>query len=84
MRLIDGPGNDLRVYRSSVEALMDLARRHPPVLVHCHAGRSRSAVVVAGYLVLSQEMEPEQALEFVKSKREANIAVALESLLYHL
>src|SRR6516162_3527999 len=44
--LEDGPGNDPRLFRLATAALERLAREHPPVLVHCHAGRSRSVVVV--------------------------------------
>jgi len=48
LRLIDGAGNDLRVVRRAVESLGELVRSHATVLVHCHAGRSRSVVIVAG------------------------------------
>jgi protein-tyrosine phosphatase len=36
--LEDGPGNDPRLFRLAVAALVRLAREWPPVLVHCHAG----------------------------------------------
>jgi protein-tyrosine phosphatase len=51
--LEDAAGNDPRLFRWVVEALDDLVGRAGPVLVQCHAGRSRSAVVVAGYLMRS-------------------------------
>lgn len=82
VKLIDGAGNDPRRFRYAVESLSRLVRSCAPVLVQCHAGRSRSAVVVAGYLVKSLEMEPEQATAYVASKRAINITPALESLLY--
>ena len=31
----------MRVFRLAVESLDEFARSHSPVLVHCHAGRSR-------------------------------------------
>ena len=47
-RLIDGPGNQPGVFANAVADLRRLADLHPPVLFQCHAGRSRSAAVVAG------------------------------------
>jgi protein-tyrosine phosphatase len=83
-RLIDGAGNDPRVFRFAIDDLRRLARTHAPVLVQCHAGRSRSAVVVAGYLVRMHGMEPEEAIAAVAAKREINITPALIELLYQL
>lgn len=48
--LEDALGNEPRLYRLAVDYLRELVQVAPPVLVQCHAGRSRSAVVVAGYL----------------------------------
>lgn len=39
------------------------------VLVHCHAGMQRSAIVVAAYLVQFYNMTPMQAIRFIISKR---------------
>jgi protein-tyrosine phosphatase len=83
-RLIDGAGNDPRVFRYAVDDLRRLARLHPPVLVQCHAGRSRSAVVVAAYLMRSRDLEPEEAIAAVAAKREINVTPALVELLYKL
>jgi hypothetical protein len=77
--LVDGPGN-----AAPFESLTFLARTKPPVLVQCHAGRSRSVAVVAGYLIVAQETTPEQAIERIKAKRECSPAAALEELLYQL
>jgi len=82
--LEDGPGNDLRLFRQAVEALGTLLRKNKPVLVQCHAGRSRSAVVVAGYLMVSLGMEREEALKFVANKRDIAVTAGLERLLESL
>ncbi|KAJ3425579.1 dual specificity protein phosphatase [Anaeramoeba flamelloides] len=39
------------------------------VLVHCHAGISRSAAVVIGYVMKTQKKNYEDAYSFVKEKR---------------
>jgi hypothetical protein len=79
--LDDAPGNDPRLFRQAVNALSALVRDRGPVLVQCHAGRSRSAVVVAGYLVVSLGIEPEDALAQVAERREIAVTKGLERLL---
>lgn len=82
--LVDGPGNDLRVFRFAVEDLRRLAASHSPVLVQCHAGRSRSAVAVAAHLMEACGASPEEAIALVAAKREINITPALVDLLNKL
>ena len=82
--LIDGLGNDMRTFTRAVDTLIQFVESHPPVLVHCHAGRSRSPIVVAGYLIVKEKMEPEDALAFIGTKREINVTPGLEDLLYYL
>lgn len=55
--LDDGPGNDVRLFHRAVDALTHLRKNAGPVLVQCHAGRSRSAVVVAGHFMRTQVTE---------------------------
>jgi protein-tyrosine phosphatase len=81
-RLLDGAGNDPRVFRYAVDDLRRLAHLYPSVLVQCHAGRSRSAVVVAAYLMHVHKLEPEQAIAAVAAKREINVTPALVELLH--
>jgi dual specificity phosphatase 12 len=40
-----------------------------PMLVHCAAGMQRSAACIAMFLVVVLQMTPQQAIDFVKSKR---------------
>lgn len=40
-----------------------------PILVHCAAGMQRSAACIAFFLIASRNMNPEQAIEFIRSKR---------------
>jgi protein-tyrosine phosphatase len=79
--LDDGPGNDPGLFQLAVAHLEDLVSEAPPVLVQCHAGRSRSAIVVAGYFVKTLGLEPTDALKLVGDKREIAVTPGLESLL---
>lgn len=83
-RLIDGPGNDVRLFRRAVADLARLAAAHPPVLVQCHAGRSRSVAVVAGYLMGVRGVEPDKAVAAVAARRAINVTPELVELLYRL
>lgn len=84
IRLEDGPGNNLDTFHKAVIGLSELVTNSPPVLVQCHAGRSRSVVVVAGYLMQSLNITPEHAIAMIASKREINISQGLEDMLYLL
>jgi hypothetical protein len=39
-----------------------------PTLVHCHAGNDRTGAVLAGYLVVTQAMKPENAIAYVRAR----------------
>ena len=80
-RFIDGAGNDARLFRLAVDDLRRFAQSHPPVLVQCHAGRSRSAVVVAAYLMSVRRLDADAAVAAVRAKRSTNIAPELIEML---
>jgi len=82
--LEDGPGNDLRLFRMAISALDELVRTAPPVLVQCHAGRSRSAVVVAAHLMKRLGIDASTALARIAARREIAITPGLEQLLEKL
>jgi protein-tyrosine phosphatase len=67
-----------------VDAVAEFVRDAPKVLVHCHAGRSRSPVVVAGYLVRALGLDADAALAHVAARRDVFVSPGLESLLDHL
>ena len=81
--LIDGPGNDLRQVARAVGALEFLSEHSSPVLVHCHAGKSRSPLVVAAFLMKTQGLTAEQAIDFIAKHRQINITADLLPLLCH-
>ncbi|KAK7441037.1 tyrosine protein phosphatase yvh1 [Stygiomarasmius scandens] len=51
---------------SFIQAELDKGRG---VLVHCHAGVSRSATIVAAYLMYSRRIDPEEALNMIRDLR---------------
>jgi len=79
VHLVDGP-NDVVVFRRAVTTLGELIDRHGQVVVHCRAGRSRSIAVVAAYLKKARNLEADEALQFVMSRRQSAIAPELVRL----
>jgi predicted protein tyrosine phosphatase len=70
VRLVDDHGNEFRRLRMAIDAVDELVREAPPVLIHCRAGRGRSPAVVAGYFVVYGGLTAEEALAKVAQKRE--------------
>ena len=68
--LEDKPDAPIEKFLSIVNCIIDEhLKRGKKILLHCHAGRSRSASLLAWYLMQSQNLTCDQALEFIKSKR---------------
>jgi len=84
MKLHDGPGNDPATFVRAVDTLSRLVVQAPPVLVQCHAGRSRSPMVVAGHLMKTLGLTPDEALQQVAARRELAITPGMDGLLWHL
>lgn len=55
----------------SFEIVYKLSKEHKThnVLVHCYAGMQRSAAVIAMYLIATQRMKKDDAIEFIRQKR---------------
>lgn len=66
---IDGSGNDARLFEQAVKTVGQYAMQSPKLLVHCHAGKSRSVMVVASHLVRQNGWDLRHALEFIRAKR---------------
>ena len=71
----------------SYEIVYKLTREYQtgqPILVHCAAGMQRSAAALALFLMATRNMNPDQAMAFIKSKRQiafhpqANFESAIE------
>jgi protein-tyrosine phosphatase len=67
----DLPFAELAAHLPGTTTFIDDAMRDPNarILVHCMQGVSRSASVVAAYLMAVYGWTPQQAVQFVKSKR---------------
>jgi protein-tyrosine phosphatase len=81
IELKDRHGNDPATFRRAIMSLADMVTNSPAVLVQCHAGRSRSVIVVAGYLVLSLRIRPIEAVPMIACMIEINISQGMENLL---
>jgi dual specificity phosphatase 12 len=46
-----------------------LRKKNGSILVHCYAGRQRSAILVAAYLVFKYNMTPEDACQYILTRR---------------
>lgn len=65
----DGSGNDPQLFDRAVKTVGQYAQQNPKLLVHCHAGKSRSVMVVASHLVRQHQWDLREALEFIQAKR---------------
>lgn len=68
--LIDGRGNDPRQFAIAVQQLTLLMQQGSVTLVHCVAGVSRSAYIVARYLLAAGKAKDlDSAIEMIAAKR---------------
>jgi protein-tyrosine phosphatase len=79
--LTDGAGNNRRFFDEAIDFLDDVVSRGEKILVHCHAGRSRSVCIVARYFMLKHNMTSQQALEKIALKREIYLSTGIEEIL---
>jgi len=79
--LIDGRGNRPEVFLRAVGTLKQLIAKHAPVLVHCHAGQSRSAAVVCKFFMKEEGNSLAEAMKRISSKRKVAIQAGLQEAL---
>jgi len=68
--ILDSDKEDIKKYfESSYKYIDEAIKNKGNVLVHCHAGVSRSSSFVIAYIMKSQKKKYDTALDIVKSKR---------------
>ena len=78
VQLIDGAGNPPETFLRAVRLLRELVTKHTPVLVHYHAGQSRSAAVVCKYFMTTEGDSLRAAMRKTTSKRRVAIIAGLQ------
>lgn len=71
--LLDGPGNDPKIFAAALIVLDTLVKNNKRTLVHCHAGQSRSVMIVAAWLAYKKYSTLDDALKLIMPLRKVDI-----------
>lgn len=71
--LRDGSGNSAADVHEALDFLRLSVAGNERVLVHCHAGRSRSVCIVAAWLMEDRGMGQAESLAFIEARRTGGI-----------
>ena len=80
VEMTDGGGNGERNVRIAVDFINDFVRDGEKVFLHCHAGRSRSVVILAIHLMEFYGLSRGGALAKIQSKREIKLTPGIEGM----
>ena len=67
--VFDNIGEDLLVHINGAIKFIEQSQHYGKILVHCHKGISRSASIVMGYLMKTNELTLSEALEHLRGLR---------------
>ena len=71
LNLLDSEKEDIKQYfKESFDFIDEAIKNGGNVLVHCHAGVSRSSTILISYLMKSKKMKLNEVLDLLKTKRE--------------
>ena len=71
--LYDGPGNHPMLFAAAVMTLESLVNQNKRVLVHCHAGQSRSVMVASAWVAYKKLSSLDDALAQIMATRKISI-----------
>jgi protein-tyrosine phosphatase len=79
--LVDAAGNNHAAIRLAVQFLSECEMDGLRVLVHCRAGRSRSAAVVARFFMESRNLTAPAAIAQISDRRETWLSPGIDEIL---
>lgn len=79
--LLDGSGNNKRFFDEAVDFIDNVVSGGEKILIHCHAGRSRSVCILARYFMIKYGMNRKEALSKIEAKREIYLSPGIEEIL---
>lgn len=76
-----GEGNSTEKIKYILQIMSDYKSQGKKMLVHCFAGRSRSIIIVAMHFIQQGLfVEPEDALSFIRKRREFHLSPGIDAL----
>ena len=79
--LIDGAGNNPDRVAEALAVITDSVKAQQKILVHCHAGRSRSVTVVARWMMKNEGISATEAILRIKARRHIYMNPGIEDIL---
>ena len=71
INLLDSEKENIKQYfKDSYDFIDEAIKNKGNVLVHCHAGVSRSSTIIIAYIMKSKKMKLNQVLDLIKTQRE--------------
>ena len=68
--MIDTRDNKIGNYfNNAIDFMNNCFKNNGNMLVHCRHGQSRSATIIAAYLIKNNNMTPQNAIQFLQKKR---------------
>lgn len=78
--LADGAGNHPSDVKRAVRFACDFLRDEEPLFIHCHAGRSRSVVVLAMALMRQHRISRAEAMNLIARRRQIGLTPGIEDM----
>ena len=79
--LRDGAGNHPRLVEQAIDFIDSAVSSDIKILVHCHAGRSRSVCVVARYFMVNLHLSPNHAIAHIERFRDVALSPGISDIL---